>query len=68
MVQWLGLCALAAEGMHLIPGWGASISSAMCHVQKIIIIKLINLLKKKTVRLTDNYLPKIMEAKKNTKG
>ena len=33
-VQCVGLCALTAEGMGLIPGWGTKISQASQHGQK----------------------------------
>ena len=28
VVQWLGLCALIAKGLGLIPGWGAKVPQA----------------------------------------
>ena len=33
-IQWLGLCALIAEGLGLIPVSGNEIPQAMCHGQK----------------------------------
>ena len=33
-VQWLGLCALTAEGLGSIPGWGTKIPQAMWCGQK----------------------------------
>ena len=34
MVHWLGLCALTAKGLGLIPGQGTKILHAMQHEQK----------------------------------
>ena len=33
-VQWLGLCALTAEGPSSMPGWGTKIPQAAWHGQK----------------------------------
>ena len=33
-VQWLGLCALTAEGLGSIPGWGTKIPHAAQRDQK----------------------------------
>ena len=35
MIQWLGLHALTAKGLGLIPGWGTKIPQAACYSQKI---------------------------------
>ena len=35
MVQWLGFCIFAEEGMGSIPGWGAKIRYATWYGKKI---------------------------------